>query len=101
MGFCYMLQYVDKVSLGYSTQLGLMKDLVRLQCSKKKQGRSLIKVSGLTWVRVQLGIIDILFRISRLVLAIVILSCAISSGEISCCLCCSLGNSDDVPWSNA
>ncbi|KAE8443146.1 hypothetical protein EG329_002315 [Mollisiaceae sp. DMI_Dod_QoI] len=27
MGFCYMLQYTDKVSLGYSTQLGLMKDL--------------------------------------------------------------------------
>jgi hypothetical protein len=28
MGFCYMLQYTDKVSLGYSTQLGLIEDLV-------------------------------------------------------------------------
>ncbi|CZR53396.1 related to permease of the major facilitator superfamily [Phialocephala subalpina] len=27
MGFCYMLQFMDKVSLGYSTQLGLVKDL--------------------------------------------------------------------------
>lgn len=27
MGFCYMLQFMDKVSLGYSTQLGLIKDL--------------------------------------------------------------------------
>jgi hypothetical protein len=31
MGFCYMLQFMDKVSLGYSTQLGLVKDLVCLE----------------------------------------------------------------------
>lgn len=28
MGFCYMLQYMDKVSLSASTQLGIIKDLV-------------------------------------------------------------------------
>ena len=30
MEFCYMLHYADNVSVGYSTQLGLVKDLVAL-----------------------------------------------------------------------
>jgi MFS family permease len=34
MGFCYMLQFMDKVTLGYSTQLGLIKDLVSLPMLK-------------------------------------------------------------------
>lgn len=29
MGTCYMLQYMDKVTLGYTTQLGLPEQLVR------------------------------------------------------------------------
>ena len=30
MAVCYMLQLLDKVILGYTTQLGLISDLVRL-----------------------------------------------------------------------
>lgn len=30
MGTCYMLQYMDKVTLGYTTQLGLPEQLVKL-----------------------------------------------------------------------
>lgn len=28
MGICYMLQYMDKVTLSYATQLGILTDLV-------------------------------------------------------------------------
>lgn len=47
MGFCYMLQYTDKISLGFSTQLGLMADLVCIKLSFRPSLGFMMKITNL------------------------------------------------------
>jgi hypothetical protein len=99
MGFCYMLQYTDKVTLGYSTQLGLREDLVRHPPTL--HSTKLTPLPETTWHRIQLVQLSILFRISRVVLAIILPRRALSIGEVPRSFGSSLGCCSHVPWCNA
>lgn len=96
MGFCYMLQFMDKVSLGYSTQLGLIKDLVSL-VTIVYSGPNLLFWQAPAWVKLLLGIFSLLLRLSHLVLAELISLCTIPTWEIPSNISCALGCHSHVP----
>jgi hypothetical protein len=94
-----MLQYMDKVSLGYSTQLGLTKDLV--SCP-----HIIFLVQELTHLetgrqRIFMGWFDLLLWLSRMELALFVSLGPNSSWKVPRRNCRHLGYSSHVPWSRS
>ena len=94
-----MLQYMDKVSLGYSTQLGLTKDLVSWP-------HIIFHVQGLTHPeigqqRIFMGQFDLLLWLSRMELAIFVSLGPNSSWKVPRRNSHHLGCSSHVPWSRS
>jgi hypothetical protein len=84
MGFCYLLQYMDKLALSTSTLLGLLKDLVR----KRQHSRLVARTDadpllpGTPRRPIFLVLSRLLFWISRMELAKLLPHCPLSHREI-------------------
>lgn len=82
MGFCYMLQYMDKLAISQATLLGLRQDLVRDDTNVIFEWNPLTDgdISGPPWYTIFLVFRYLLLRISYMEFTVFISHCVFTIG---------------------